>query len=215
MSTVKDLYKTLFETQENKLKTGIIGMIIITSMLAGVFYYEANAIEVADLNDLQDMVDIGGKKRNLVEYIVSDTENGDTDEYQHNDVGLEITEEQSKLMWVNCTLTWQDEDSEYFLGTNEPDEFQVSIIAPNDEFESSGFSTGGEVSASFHLDYEEDDFEENYISSWTLRVEAGECGDDSALAGRIIRTTADDGNNWNLRFSYTYLDYEEEAENTE
>ena len=64
------LYKTLFETQENKLKVGIGGMVIITLMLAGVFSYEAGAVAVMGLEDIEIIQATGGEtKAELVEFI--------------------------------------------------------------------------------------------------------------------------------------------------
>jgi hypothetical protein len=215
MSNGKNLYKTLFETQENKLKTGIVGMIIITSMLATVFYFEAQGTEVVNLDELQDIVTSGDDGSSFIEYIaLSLSENGYTAENQDYEIGFEISTDHKRLKFVNCTLTWTDEGSGYFRGTNDPDEFQVTIIAPNNNEASSGFSynsPGGQglVQASFELDYKEDGFKDNYLGTWTIKISAGDCGDDSALVPIFgIRTTPDVGNEWTLMYDYTYMDKE-------
>ena len=145
-----------------------------------------------------------------VENTLPDSTTGYTDENSYSDITLTIEGDNDKnhpkLVWVNCSLSWTDEGTSYQLGINEPDEFQVSIIAPNDEIMAeSGFSTGS-VSASVNLDHTVDGYNENYIGDWTIRVEAGECGDDSALLPFLgLRTTPDTGNAWNLEYSYVHL----------
>jgi hypothetical protein len=205
------LYKTLFETQENKFKTGIIGMIIITASLAGVFYYEAEAIEVKDLSDFGDIVISGGKKE--VELEVAFFEESKTDYTNENsETKIIINIEEEMLTGVKCSLSWTDESSDYQFGTNEPDEFQVIIEAPNGETWDSGISTSGSVQTASKIPkYDESDFEENYIGEWTIIVEAGNCGDDSALLPfGGFRTTEDTGNGWTLTYSYIYMKEVEE-----
>jgi MFS family permease len=140
----------------------------------------------------------------LTEFTFEDSESDYTNENQMSDLPLMLDEE--KLTGVTCSLSWTDEPSQYRLGTNEPDEFKVVIIAPNGDEEDSGFSTTGSVSASVILDYEEDGFEDDYLGEWTIRVEAGDCGDDSAILplGGFL-TTPDDGNEWTLDYSYAYM----------
>ena len=131
-------------------------------------------------------------------------------------VDIEVPEENYRLIWFNATVTWRDETTNYMQGTNEPDEFKVTIIAPNSEEKQSDFSfnpQGGEgsVEVSFGLDYEEAGFRDNYLGTWTVIVEAGQCGDDSAffpIGG--IRTTSDNGNEWTLEYKYEYYEKVEE-----
>jgi hypothetical protein len=200
------LYKALFETQENKFKTGIIGMIIITASLAGVFYYEAEAIDVQDLNEFKDIVISGGKKEvELEEAFFEETKTDYTSENSETKIKVKIEEEM--LTCVKCSLRWTDEDSDYQFGTNEPDEFQVIIQAPNGDTWESGISTSGSAQTASKIpNYDESDFEDNYIGDWTIIVEAGNCGDDSALLPfGGLRTTEDSGNGWTLTYSYIYM----------
>ncbi len=145
---------------------------------------------------------------------ISGTEPGYTNENQASEFTFIISEETPKLVWVNCSLSWTDEPSNYPLGTNDPDEFRVTIIAPDgNPADESGFSTSGSISASVELDHTEDGFEESYLGEWTILIEAGTCGDDNSLASifGIIFTTEDTGNDWSLDYSYTYLSELEES----
>lgn len=184
-------------------------MIFITVILAGVFYVEAQA-DVANLDELQGLVEEGGKPEGeLVEKTVRGSETGNTNENDMSEIDLTI--EQIMLTEVSCTLTWQDDGSSYFRGTNDPDYFKVSIQAPNGEIlDDSDLSSTGSVTATARLDYEESDFEENYVGTWAILVEAGECGDDHAPGG--FRTTSDTGNEWTLSITYIYEEYQEETE---
>ena len=211
MSALQSFYKTWFETQENKWKTGLVGMIIITIMLAGVFNHEASAIPVIDENELKQITQSiveGIPTGEWREAIAPGTTSGYTNEQDSTDEIINI--DQETLTEVSCTIRWTDEPSIYFQGTNEPDEFKVAIIAPNgDILDESSMSTSGSVTATAALpNYEEtEDFADIYLGEWTIRIEAGDCGDDIAfLPFGGIRTTPDNGNDWDLEYTYQFME---------
>jgi len=146
--------------------------------------------------------------RELIELTYTDSDSGYTNE--NGVYNIEININKDELTFIGCTLTWVDEPSSYTRGTNEPDEFQVSLIAPNGETYDSGFSTSGEASVMQSLNYEEENFQDNYVGTWIIRVQAGNCGDDHSRFG--IRSTPDNGNDWTLDYSYNYMGYEENPE---
>jgi MFS family permease len=121
------------------------------------------------------------------------------------DFEIEITEDNYRLLWMNASLTWQDEGSSYFGGTNEPDEFKISIINPNgDMVGDSNFETDGSLELNIQLDYEQENFKDEHVGIWMIVVEAGNCGDDSAFFPILgIRTTPDTGNDVSLEVQYT------------
>ncbi|MCK5562348.1 MAG: hypothetical protein KAJ51_17240, partial [Thermoplasmata archaeon] len=174
MSALQSFYKTWFETQENKWKTGLVGMIIITIMLAGVFNHDASAIPVIDENELKQITQSIAEGKPTGEWreaIAPGTTSGYTNEQDSTDEIINI--DQETLTEVSCTIRWTDEPSIYFQGTNEPDEFMVSIIAPNDEtLAESSMSTSGSVSATATLpNYEEtEDFADIYLGEWTFHI---------------------------------------------
>lgn len=203
------LYKILFETPENKWKTGIGGMVCITILLAVVFNYEAGAIPVISEEELaRRTAEFGmGANVDLQEVTFSDVDGGYAQEGTPYEVTFNV--DKSTLLEVRCSVTWTDEPSTYTAGTNEPDTFTVTIIAPNGDERDSDPSNSGSVSTSFQLpDYENDpDFEDTYNGEWTIEILADPCGDDSAffpLAGR--RVTEDTGNDFTLNYSYSYMD---------
>jgi hypothetical protein len=199
------LYKTLFETPENKFKVGIVGMVIITIMLAGVFSFEAGAVDVLDLSDIEALQITGGSETSteLVETIQTVSHSGYVNENSQEQVAVTI--EYEMLLEVSCDLTWTDEVSTYFQGTNEPDELGVFILnSGGTEIANSGLNPSGSAQISTGtIDYQQENFEENFMGEWMIVVEAGDCGDDFARFG--IRSTPDNGNDYSLEISIKYL----------
>jgi dipeptide/tripeptide permease len=140
------------------------------------------------------------------ENVFEDSDSGYTNENNQADVQFEIPELNYRLSWVNCTLTWQDEGSNYFQGTNEPDEFKIILINPNgDTLGESALSTSGTISLNTPLNHSDENFKEEHTGTWMIVVEAGTCGDDSAFIPLLgLRVTEDMGNVWSLEYSYTY-----------
>jgi MFS family permease len=137
------------------------------------------------------------------ENVIEVTESGYTNENNQADVQFDIPEENYQLTWINCSLTWQDEGSSFFRGTNEPDEFKVALINPNgDTVDESSMSTSGSVSLNTAIDMEEN-LQEDLVGTWIIVIEAGNCGDDFAIGG--FRSSSDNGNDWLLEYSYTFL----------
>jgi MFS family permease len=146
----------------------------------------------------------------------SDLEVSQTPENSQSEIIINVNE--TRLVWFNCTLAWRDEPSQYSLGTNEPDEFKITLIAPSgetvDESSFTSNSPGGlgriEINSP-KLDYTEEGFVDNYVGDWTILVEAGDCGDDYARPNLFgfVRSTADTGNLWELLYVYTFMTTEE------
>ncbi|MCK5562231.1 MAG: CPBP family intramembrane metalloprotease [Thermoplasmata archaeon] len=115
------------------------------------------------------------------------------------------SEEEDILKRIEVTVTWTDEPSSYPLGTNDPDEFKISIIDPNGNIvDESEFSTSGTVTASVELNITQN-IDEDY-GDWSIQVDAGNCGEDSPrvpLGG--IRTTEDNGNAYEYSIDVTWL----------
>jgi MFS family permease len=195
----------IFRIFDNKI-TNIIPLLIIPIILFATF-------SMGTYNYIGPPEEEEEKPVPLVWASIQDTNSGASDENSYSDVIINITEDKM-VVWFNCTLTWRDEGSSYPLGTNEPDDLKVAIIAPNDEIvkESSLTSNpqGGEGQITINspeLDIDQDDFKEKYVGDWIIRVEAGDCGDDYArpnLFG-IVRSTSDTGNNWDLNYEFTFL----------
>ena len=145
--------------------------------------------------------DSGGEPVDELLVIVPGSTSGYTNENSATDLPLTIEEE--NLIEVSCQLTWTDEATAYFRGTNQPDEFKVIIIAPDgNTMAESGFDTSGMISVTADLTSDEGSSDMNYQGGWTIHIEAGECGDDEGPLG--LRSSADNGNDWDLEYSFSY-----------
>ncbi len=189
-----------FKIFDHRFST-IIPILLIPIILIATF--SIGTLELPE--DKEDVIE----KLELIPLTLEEQASDYTNERQSTDIIFTISDK--KLVEIECTLTWTDEGSQYPGGTNEPDEFKVSIIAPNGEIVDSDFSFTGTISASFDVNYTEKEYKDNYLGDWTIRVEAGECGDDSALIPIFgLRTSPDDGNSWSLVYSYTHMVPKEE-----
>jgi hypothetical protein len=128
-------------------------------------------------------------------------ESGYTNENNTSDVEFDLYEEYTTSL--NLNLLWTDEPSSYFQGTNEPDTFKLTIISPTDEtIQESDFNISGLITITVNLNPDEYLYTDNYLGTWRILVEAGNCGDDASRFG--MRTTPDTGNDWTLDISYQY-----------
>ncbi len=100
--------------------------------------------------------------------------------------------------WFN--LTWTDEDPP--IGrTNEPDEFNLEVIAPNGESrsDSASNSVGGDGSVSIGVDVDG-----NMGGRWYVIVTMVEAGDNTEPSGYL--TVEDDGNDYDLDMWFKYVE---------
>jgi hypothetical protein len=139
--------------------------------------------------------------RDWPKYPANISESGYTGENDSSEVDLYINMRYTTS--IKITLNWTDEASSYFRGTNEPDEFRLSIMSPKDiDIYESSFDISGNIFTIVNLDPDEDGYAENYLGTWTVVVEAGTCGDDYVMGG--FRSTQDGGNSWQLEITYYY-----------
>jgi hypothetical protein len=133
----------------------------------------------------------------------SDYESGYNAENSENYINLSINEKYITEMKIQ--LTWTDEPSQYSQGINEPDEFRLILLSPEgEELANSGFNNSGMIELIVPIDYDRTDPGE-YTGTWTVKIDAGNCGDDSAFQPLLgQRTIPDSGNNWELNFNYSY-----------
>jgi len=209
MSTLKKLYKTWFETQENKWKTGLVGMIFITVILALVFNHEANAIQVIDeetLKQLTEQMSVGGRITDWSEFsvtnIILDSIEGHSNENSEDDYYIEITH--PNVLEVTATLTWQDEPDNGARYSNEPDEFSISITPPNGTGVTSDTQSNGRVSVEISFIPQNDPYF-NGTGEYIITVQCHICGDQTLRRPSIGFFDVDDtGNDWTLEIGYTY-----------
>ena len=115
----------------------------------------------------------------------------------------------SNMLCITFTLSWTDEaDSGSGLRalTNQPDEFGLSVAAPNGttaESQMIANSHGAEGTVSVHMDMapQRPRFDDN--GTFEVIVMCGQCGDQTSRLG--FRTVADGGNAWTLEVHYGYF----------
>lgn len=190
----------------NVLAAIIIVVIIVIAGVGGAFLLMSGG----DSNGKKD--NMPSEPENFAEVTISQIESGYTGENQDSTVQFNLDE--PRLNWINCSLYWNDEPSQYVLGINDPDSFKITVVAPNGEtVAESQFSTSGWVDTTTEIDYTASDYEEDYIGVWTVVVTAGDCGNDKSRFG--FRETSDDGNEWMLDCLITYLIPAEDVEQPE
>jgi MFS family permease len=126
---------------------------------------------------------------------------------ENSEVQESIDINEPNVISVTFTLTWIDEDSQYQFGTNDPDEFSLSVMPPNGTEETTPVSSNGAVTLTVEINAWRNAYNEYYngTGQYDISVNCHNCGDDSAVFGLgIIRTTADNGNAWTLEINYEY-----------
>lgn len=213
------LYETLFVKRENKLKTGLGGMVIITILLAAVFNYEASAIDVVDKNELNQLLSQMAANEQIDWTTYSKTiVNVDTiDDYS------EETSEENRIILiprpniyrVTFSLTWQDEAASDGRHTNTPDSFTLGITPPNgtETTSTSSNTQGGQGNIEITINtfnLFNPNFEPYYngTGSYEIRIACDTCGDQEPRLPDLlnIRTIADNGNDWTLDIEYEFFE---------
>jgi len=110
---------------------------------------------------------------------------------------------------VIIELTWEDEPSQYFNGTNEPDSFNLTVYIPWGEISNSNvifnqINKEGQIIVTIEVP-EDDIANSTAYDEWTVNIHCGECGDDSSFTPLLgMQTTEDAGNEWELTYYYEY-----------
>lgn len=134
----------------------------------------------------------------------SKTISGTTNENSKSPNTLNITDKNVTL--VKFVLTWTDEPDKIIM-TNQPDEFKIEAIAPNNQTNASAFVKNAQSQAgtvTLISGFAPQAFpDKSGTGEWKINVYAGNCGDWTGPLG--IRTSPDTGNSWQLTISYTYL----------
>jgi len=209
------LYETLFVKRENKLKTGLGGMVIITILLAAVFNYEASAIDVVDQNELNQLITnmATNKQIDWTTYsktiINLDSIEDYSDETSEENRIVQIA--RANIVRVTFTLTWQDEAASDGRHTNTPDSFTLGIAPPNgtDTTETSSNTQGGQGTIeitinTFNLFNPNSEPYYNGTGSYEVRIVCDASGDQEPIVPDLlnIRTILDNGNDWTLNIEY-------------
>jgi len=173
----------------------VIFSVIIISMMV-VRNGEKN--DETDLNDENDYAIPVNKK------IFS--ENGYLDEGESYLDEIEIT--QTNIIWVNFSLHWVDEETNYDRYTNMPDNFSLEVEPPENSsylclpFNKVISDTGYiNISCNSSLNIEHGD----NIRTWRFNVTCVDAGNQIKISGFPGYAVPDNGNKFTLSITVTYL----------
>jgi hypothetical protein len=214
MNQLKQIHTKIFE--DNKKITGIVGMVIIFTVIASVFSYEASGIETSDaedvLNELRNNAGGGGGGPSGGEMVPSTGSESFSQYTSENSQHIQIlTLEHSALIEVSASLSWNDEDpGGVGARTNEPDEFKITLTSPSGQSTESNMvsnSGSGNRAGTIPAITITVDEPETEVGDWEIIVQAGDCGDYYGRWG-IFSYASDDGNDWTLTIDYKYYAFE-------
>jgi membrane protease YdiL (CAAX protease family) len=178
--------------------------IIITALI--VFIFCLASIPVAGWIGTDDPAKFGdrvmGEKIETV--LIYDngtiTDSGTLNEGSETEMPIEFIN--NYIISIRISLTWTDEGSSFFQGTNEPDSFTLQLFDPE----------GGELgedsgnSGNLGIAWMPEDTEEiNYNGTFTVIVRLDEAGDDFSSFG--FRTVQDTSNDYSLDIEYNSYYY--------
>lgn len=134
----------------------------------------------------------------------SKTIEGTTNENSKTQNTINITDQ--NVSYVKLVLTWTDEPDKLLMA-NQPDEFKIEAIAPNNQTNTSAYvpnQQGKAGNITLIAGFAPQTFpDKSGTGDWKINVYAGNCGDWVGPLG--IRKSSDTGNSWQLTISYTYL----------
>ncbi len=110
--------------------------------------------------------------------------------------------------WFNFTLSWQDEQSSRILGVNQPDSFRLTLVSPNNRVLDGASEESFTGSASISVQAPEG--AEDLSGDWAVEITCTDAGDIRSRGPfGAITLDPDDGNEWALSGSVTYLSEKE------
>ncbi len=120
--------------------------------------------------------------------------------------------DETNLVEVSVTLSWQDEPASRPGLTNGPDELTITVSSPEGESRTgTDTSTSGSVTVRFTYNVTESTAAKSTskrgMGAWDIVVEVGACGDQEPFVPDPLglRTVADEGNAFTVSVSYSYF----------
>ena len=220
------LYKGFLDWFKSpKAKAAILGFVLITAGLAGIFNYQHNSIKTVSLeeaiaNGSGGGTSTGGGKDPFSKFIDASSAAALTGTSTEGvpDPGQKVTIDDVNVFQVVVTLTWTDEPNTA-RHTNLPDSFEVQVTAPDGRTtKGTGANTAGapgtievtlarnitkEVLANKALKKKTQDG--TWSGDWNITVTCTSAGDQQARFSFIgLRDQADIGNAWNLDLKWSF-----------
>jgi hypothetical protein len=200
-----------------KAKAAIIGFMVITAGLYGLFSYQASSIDTKSLDDvLAGAVNGGGGGDGKDPFAKYEDMAGLAPLSGSTNEGTESPEtvsiEDLNVYEVTVLLTWTDEPDSA-RHTNQPDSFEVVVTAPDGrEARGSGSNTHNDVGeidvilsrnitkeALDNKELKKKTKEDTWTGDWNITVTCTSAGDQEAMFSFLgLRDQADTGNAWTL-----------------
>jgi dipeptide/tripeptide permease len=126
----------------------------------------------------------------------------------HEDI-LNVSE--TNMISISFKLTWQDEADSDARHNNQPDEFSITVTAPDGQDQDSGIVTNGNTEFTINFEQPNEDPYFNGTGEYEIVINCLNAGDHEPLFPDPlgIRTESDNGNDWLLEVTYRY--YESKA----
>jgi len=185
--------------KQPKSLQAIVGFICIVGGLAGLFYYQASAIDTKPL---------GGGGARSTGPVVTEGEMTLGDQGTANEgTAVPLTYENDNDGTYQCTVTleWTDEANANRRYTNQPDTFDIEVTAPNGETKS-GTGTnpqGGSGNIVVNFTLGKDGKETDYTGVWSLNLTLSDAGDQEARFWSFF-DRADSANTYTLTIQWLY-----------
>ena len=206
-----------------KAKAAIIGFIMITAGLYGLFTFQANSIEVKTLDEvLAGAVGGGGSSDGKDPFAKFDDMTGTAPLSGSGTEGQEevktVVVDDMNVFEVQVVVTWVDE-ADTARHTNQPDSFEVVVTAPDGrEARGQGSNQHGdtgiiEIDLTRNVTKEALDNKElkkktketTWTGEWNVTITLTQAGDQEAMFSIIgLRDQADNGNAYDVTFVWTF-----------
>jgi membrane protease YdiL (CAAX protease family) len=166
-----------------------------------VFIFCLASIPVAGLigtDDSSKFVDrmIGEESKTVIVYDNGTiTDSGTLNEGSETEIPIEFVN--NHVTSITLSLSWADESSSFFQGTNEPDSFSVQLLDPDGEVLGEDSGDSGNLGIAWSPG---DPDELSYNGSFVVIVTLVEAGDDFTRLG--FRYTQDTSNDFSLNIEY-------------
>ena len=177
----------------------VILLILIPIVLAGT--YATGTYEYIGTEDEEEAEAEAGEPVSIPWSVPP--KSGTISENSEEDVNIEFDKEElnsyKRLNSVTVRLTWTDEGAG--IGrTNEPDSMGFTLTSPNGETVSAPVSESGSASETLEP---EDGKADDYLGTWVLTLECGNCGDITGRGG-LVTLGQDNSCSYSVEVEFDY-----------
>jgi hypothetical protein len=200
----------LFKIFDKKLSV-IVCLALVPVVLFATFTMGTLTFYPPEEDDVDDAPEFNFDDYELTSIAVTPI-SGDSNE----DTQLTIQEvvEEENIKSIMFVLTWTDEPDQDIRYENQPDEFTIEVVSPDEELygpESAFNPQGGTGTISLSISFNPDT--EPYLNGtgqYDITISCGSCGDQELIRPSIgLQDQQDNGNTWELAITYEYYKIKE------